>query len=151
MSVEAKGSARVFVDTNVLLYSFDTSAGAKRDQALALVGNLWRVGNGCISVQVLQEFYVNATRKLSTTLEQATAERIIASLSRWEVHAPTAEDVLGAITLHARVQISFWDAMILTSASKLGCTVLYSEDLNAGQHVAGVQVVNPFKGDEDEP
>lgn len=151
MSVEAKGSARVFVDTNVLLYSFDTSAGVKHDRALALFGNLWRVGNGCISVQVLQEFYVNATRKLSTPLEQATAERIIVSLSRWEVHAPTAEDVLSAIALHAQVQLSFWDAMILTSASKLGCTVLYSEDLNAGQHIAGVQVVNPFEGDEDEP
>ena len=151
MSAEAKGSARVFVDTNVLLYSFDTSAGAKRDRALALVGSLWHQGNGCISVQVLQEFYVNATRKLSTPLERATAERIIVSLARWEVHAPTAEDVLSAITLHAQVQISFWDAMILTSAGKLGCSVLYSEDLNAGQHVAGVQVVNPFEGDGSKP
>ncbi len=151
MSAEAKERARVFVDTNVLLYSFDTSAGAKRDRALALVGNLWRVGNGCISVQVMQEFYVNATRKLRTPLELATAARIIVSLSRWEVHSPTPEDVLGAVTLHAQAQLSFWDAMILTSASKLGCTVLYSEDLNAGQHIAGVQVVNPFEGDEDEP
>jgi predicted nucleic acid-binding protein len=132
------------VDTNVLLYAFDTSAGKKRERALALVGELWRVGNGCVSVQVLQEFYVNATRKLGTPLDLATAERIIVSLSRWEVHAPTAEDVLSAIALHARVQLSFWDAMIMTSASKLGCGVLYSEDLNDAQVIAGVRVANPF-------
>lgn len=140
----------MFVDTNVLLYSFDTSAGPKRDRALALVGDLWRRGNGCISVQVLQEFYVNATRKLSMPLERTTAERIVVSLSRWEVHAPTAEDVISAIALHAQVQLSFWDAMILTSASKLGCRVLYSEDLNAGQRVAGVEVINPFEDDGSE-
>ena len=144
MSVRVGTPPRVFVDTNVLLYSFDTSAGVKRDKALELVAELWRGGNACISVQVLQEFYVNATRKLPNPLPSATAERIISSLSRWEVHAPTAEDVLGAIGLQRDAQLSFWDAMILTSAGKLGCSVLYSEDLNAGQSVSGVAIVNPF-------
>jgi len=92
----------------------------------------------------LQEFYVNVTRKLSTPLPTETAEQIVAALSRWEVHAPTAEDVLGAIDLQRQEGLSFWDAMILTSAGKLGCRVIYSEDLNAGQVIAGVRVVNPF-------
>lgn len=150
MSAEVRGHSRVFVDTNVLLYSFDTSAGVKRERALALVGRLWRQGNACISVQVLQEFYVNATRKLGKPLEPTVAKKVVASLARWEVHAPTADDVLNAITLQEEAQLSFWDAMIVTSAGRLGCRVLYSEDLNAGQRVAGVEVVNPFGlGGED--
>lgn len=134
------------MDTNVLLYAFDTSAGQKRERALALVADLWRTGNGCVSVQVLQEFYVNATRKLSAPLPLEMAKRIVASLARWEVHAPTAEDVLRAIDLQQGHKLSFWDAMIVGSAGKLGCRVLYSEDLNAGQVVAGVRVVDPFEG-----
>ncbi len=142
--MSAEIAVRVFVDTNVLLYAFDTSAGSKRQRALALLAAFWRTGNGCISVQILQEFYVNATRKLPTPLELETARRIIVSLSRWEVHAPTSEDVLRAIDLQSQEQLSFWDAMVLSSASKLGCKVLYSEDLNDTQVIAGVRVVNPF-------
>ena len=132
------------MDTNILLYAFDTSAGEKRMRALELFGEVWRAGNGCVSVQVLQEFYVNATRKLKNPLTLETARRIIVSLSRWEVHAPDAEDVLAAIDLQRSAQLSFWDAMVVSSAGKLGCSVLYSEDLNAGQAIAGVTVVNPF-------
>ena len=144
MSADAGGKLKAFVDTDVVLYAFDTGAGEKRDKALALFGDLWRTGNGCLSVQVLQEFYVNATRKLSSPLPSETAKRIVASLSRWEVHAPTTEDVLQAIDLQKRDRLSFWDAMIVGSAGKLGCRVIYSEDLNAGQVIAGVRVVNPF-------
>lgn len=136
--------ARVFLDTNVLLYAFDTSAGEKRVRALEVIDTAWRDGNGCVSVQVLQEFYVNATRKLERPLPVAAARRIVASLSRWEVHAPEAEDVLSAIDLQQRTQVSFWDAMVLHSAGKLGCSLLYSEDLNAGQSIGGVTIVNPF-------
>ncbi len=144
VSLEAAGKAKVFVDTNVALYAFDTSAGEKREKALALFTDLWRTGNGCVSVQVLQEFYVNATRKLSSPLPIETAKQRSASLSRWEVHEPTAEDVLGTIDLQQQARLSFWDAMIIGSAGKLGCRVIYLEDLNAGQVIAGVQVVNPF-------
>lgn len=142
--VENKGKAKAFVDTNIVLYAFDTSAGGKREEALRVFADLWRAGAGCVSVQVLQEFYVNVTRKPSTPLPSQSAEQIVAALSRWEVHAPTAEDVLGAIDLQRQEEPSFWDAMILTSAGKLGCRVIYSEDLNAGQVIAGVRVVNPF-------
>jgi predicted nucleic acid-binding protein len=135
---------RVFVDTNVLLYAFDTSAGEKRGRALEVIDTAWRDGNGCVSVQVLQEFYVNATRKLERRLPVETAKRLVASLSRWEVHAPEAEDVLSAIDLQQHAHLSFWDAMVLQSAGKLGCSLLYSEDLNAGQRIAGVTIVNPF-------
>lgn len=144
MSADPGSGPKVFVDTNVMLYAFDISAVEKRPWALDVIREVWHVGNGCVSVQVLQEFYVNATRKLEHPLTVDTARRIVASLSRWEVHAPDADDVLAAIDLHGSAQLSFWDAMVVTSAHAMGCELLYSEDLNAGQSIGGVTVVNPF-------
>lgn len=135
---------RVFVDTNVLLYAFDRSAGVKRRRAADLLARVWRSGDGCISVQVLQEFYVNVTRKIANPLDAASAKRIVTYLGRWRVHEPLVEDVLAAIELQQNARLSFWDAMILQSASKLGCGVVYSEDLNPDQVIAGVEVVNPL-------
>ncbi len=136
---------RWFVDTNILLYAHDDSAGEKRDQARALVERLWESRQGCLSVQVLQEFVVNATRKIARPLDTATAKEIVADFSRWYLHVPGADDVLAAIGIHQRTGISFWDAMIVRSAAEIGCAVLYSEDLNAGQDYSGVRVENPFK------
>jgi predicted nucleic acid-binding protein len=136
---------RQFVDTNILVYAHDDSAGAKRDQARALVEQLWESRDGCLSVQVLQEFFVTVTRKIAKPLDAETAKEIIADLSRWHVHVPAADDVLGAIGIHQRTGISFWDAMIVRSAAEMGCTGLYSEDLNAGQEYSGVLVENPFQ------
>jgi predicted nucleic acid-binding protein len=136
---------RQFVDTNVLVYAHDDSAGAKRDQARALVEQLWKSRDGCLSVQVLQEFFVTVTRKIAKPLDAETAKAIVADLSRWYLHVPAADDVLAAIGIHQRTGISFWDAMIVRSAAEIGCAVLYSEDLNAGQEYSGVSVENPFR------
>lgn len=141
---------RVFVDTNVLLYAFDKSAGVKRRRAADLLTRVWRSGAGCVSVQVLQEFYVNSTRKITNPLDTASAKSIVTYLGRWHVHEPLVEDVLAAIELQQNARLSFWDAMILQSASKLGCAVIYSEDLNPGQMIAGVRVANPLvEGSEE--
>ena len=136
---------RRFVDTNILVYAHDDSAGAKRDQARALVEQLWESRDGCLSVQVLQEFFVSVTRKIAKPLDAETAKEIIADLSRWHIHVPAGDDVLGAIGIHQRTGISFWDAMIVRSAAEMGCAVLYSEDLNAGQEYSGVLAENPFQ------
>jgi predicted nucleic acid-binding protein len=136
---------RRFVDTNVLVYAHDDSAGGKRDQARALVEQLWGSRDGCLSVQVLQEFFVTVTRKITKPVDAETAKAIVADLSRWYLHVPAADDVLAAIGIHQRTGISFWDAMIVRSAAEIGCTVLYSEDLNAGQEYSGVRVENPFQ------
>jgi predicted nucleic acid-binding protein len=136
---------RRFVDTNILVYAHDSSAGAKRDQARTLVEQLWESREGCLSVQVLQEFFVNLTRKIARPVDTETAKEIIADFSRWHVHVPAADDVLGAIGLHQRDGISFWDAMIVRSAAEMSCTLLYSEDLNAGQDYSGVRVENPLQ------
>ena len=136
---------RRFVDTNILVYAHDDSAGVKRDQARALVEQLWESRDGCLSVQVLQEFFVSVTRKIAKPLDAETAKEIIADLSRWHVHVPASGDVLGAIGIHQRTGISFWDAMIVRSAAEMGCDVLYSEDLNTGQEYSGVLAENPVQ------
>ena len=136
---------RRFVDTNILVYAHDDSAGVKRDQARSLVEHLWESRDGCLSVQVLQEFFVTVTRKIAKPLDAETAKAIIADLSRWHVHVPAPDDVLGAIGIHQRTGISFWDAMIVRSAAEMGCALLYSEDLNADQDYSRVRAENPFQ------
>jgi predicted nucleic acid-binding protein len=135
---------RQFVDTNVLVYAYDVTAGHKRSRARALVEELWETRQGCLSVQVLQEFFVTTTRKIPKPLEVPAAARIIDDLAHWHVHAPAAVDVLAAIDVCQRTGASFWHAMILRSAKELHCQVLYSEDLNSRQEYDGIQVSNPF-------
>lgn len=138
--------ARAFVDTNVLIYSHDTSNPIKQERARVVIGDLWRTGHGCVSIQILQELFVTLIRKAPEPLTAIHAAEAVRDVARWTVHSPVPEDVLAAIDLRQRAQISFWDAMILRSAAALGCSVLYTEDLNAGQRYDGVEVVNPFAG-----
>ncbi len=145
MSDEARQDRRAFVDTNLFVYAHDRTAGRKRELARALISDLWHSRTGCVSVQVLQELFVNLTRKVPNPLSAEAVARLIADLSHWITHAPRPEDVLGAIELHRHGGVSFWDAMILTSARALGCEVLYSEDLNPGQTYSGVLVLNPLQ------
>jgi predicted nucleic acid-binding protein len=135
---------RQFVDTNVLVYAHDVTAGDRHRRALALVAELWETRQGCLSVQVLQEFFVTTTRKIPKPLDAPAAARIIEDLAHWHVHAPAAVDVLAAVDIHQRTGASFRDAMILRSAQELHCQTLHSEDLNSGQEYDGIQVRNPF-------
>ena len=124
---------RQFVDTNVLVYAYDVTAGDKHTRARTLVEELWGTREGCVSVQVLQEFFVTATRKIPKPLDASAAAQIVGDLAHWHVHAPAAGDVLAAIDIHQRTGASFWDALIVRSAKELGCGTLHSEDLIAGQ------------------
>lgn len=133
-----------FIDTNVLIYAHDLSAGRKHTRAQKLVRELWGSGQGCLSIQVFQEFFVNVTQKVAKPLTPDMAAQIIADLSVWHVHCPGVEDILDAIRMQDRYQISFWDAMIITSAVQLGCQILWSEDLNPGQAYDQVTVASPF-------
>jgi predicted nucleic acid-binding protein len=133
-----------FVDTNILIYAYDATAGVKHEQAKTLIAELWESRLGCLSIQVLQEFYVTVARKVARPLAGDVAAEVVADLAAWRVHAPIVEDVNQAIAIHRRYAISFWDAMIIRSAAQLGCATLWSEDLNAGQVYEGVRVGNPF-------
>lgn len=133
-----------FTDTNIVIYAYDSHAGVKHSQAKDLMAELWRTETGRLSIQVLQEFYVNVTRKIAEPLDISTATQVISDLSQWKIHSPTAQDILHAIRIQQHYQISFWDALIVCSAASLDCAVLWSEDLNPGQTYEGVLVKNPF-------
>jgi len=133
-----------FCDTNILVYTYDLTAGVKREEARRLVERLWNSGDGTISIQVLQELFVALTRKVARPMPVPAAREIVADLATWQVVVPTAEDVLGAIDGILRWQVSFWDAMVLTAARKAEAEVLWSEDLNEGQAYDGTVVRNPF-------
>lgn len=134
----------VFVDTNILVYAFDQTAGRKHSIAAKITENSWNDKNGHISLQVIQELYVTITRKIPNPVDIQTARKIVSDLSTWRIHNPTVEDVLKAIDIQRENQLSFWDSMLIQSAAQLGCRILVSEDLTHGQVIAGVQVLNPF-------
>jgi len=136
---------REFIDSNVLVYADDTSSAARQQAALRLLDRLWESRTGCLSVQVLQEFFVTITRKVPKPLSDEVAEDRIRDLSVWTVFSPSTEDVIAAIALARRHQLSFWDAMIVESAAQLGCQTVWSEDLQDGLRLRGVVVRNPFK------
>jgi predicted nucleic acid-binding protein len=123
----------------------DQSAGEKHVAARELIYKFWETRNGCLSIQVLQEFHVAVTRKMARPLPIEEASEIIRDLSFWHIHTPTAEDVLGAIDIQRHYQISFWDAMMIQSAKCLGCTLIWSEDLTDGQMYS--RLLDPLEPD----
>ena len=135
---------RVFVDTNVLIYAHDLDAGLKHDRAVSIVSDLWEKENGILSVQVLQEFYVNVTRKISRPLTPASARGVIQNYLAWHIETNEPSTVLLASEIGERNLLSFWDALIAASASKAGADRILSEDLNHGQVIEGILIENPF-------
>ncbi len=133
-----------FVDTNVLVYAYDSRDAQKQQQAKTVLRRLWRDQSGCISIQVLQEFYVTTTRKLAQPLTILEASQIITDLGLWRIHQPQVEDILSAVQIQQRHQLSFWDSMIIRSANQLGCNVIWTEDLNEGQLVEECLIKSPF-------
>lgn len=134
--------ALVFVDTNILIYAHDRDAGAKRERAAQVLEQLWDEQTGRLSVQVLQEVYVTVTQKLAKG--RATAREIIRAYTPWVHHPTTPETVLRATEIAEFAQLSFWDGLIVASAEQATASHLYTEDLNAGQSIAGIKVVNPL-------
>jgi predicted nucleic acid-binding protein len=136
---------KIFVDTNMLVYAHDVSAGVKHMVAKQRIQELWENKSGYSSIQVMQEFYVTVTQKVPNPIDNATAIEVIRNLSYWNVHEPSIDDIINAIDIQIRYQVSFWDAMILQSALQLECDLLWSEDLNPGQVFQGIKLINPFQ------
>lgn len=138
-------SARVLVDTNVLVYAYDRAAGLKQQQALELLYQLVPSGAGAITTQVLAEFFVTVTRKLAAPLSAADAYvRIENYLRAWTVYDLTGLIVLEAARGVRDYQLSFWDAQIWAAARLNQIPVVFSEDFNVGATLDGVRFVNPF-------
>jgi len=137
-------SARTFVDTNVLIYAHDVDAKRKHDVAKNLLRQLWSERNGALSMQVLQEFYVNATRKIPRPISKQSARLVVNTYSSWCVETAPAE-ISTAFRIEDESRIGFWDALIVAAAVKCGADRILSEDLNAGQTIAGIRIENPFE------
>ena len=133
---------RSFLDTNVLVYTDDTDAPAKQHRALDLVAECRRRSAGVVSAQVLQEYFVTATRKLGVAAELARRKTEI--FGRLHVVTPGLDDILGAIDLHRLHGLSFWDALVVRAALVSGCARLFSEDFQTGRRFEGLEIVNPF-------
>jgi predicted nucleic acid-binding protein len=133
---------KVFFDTNVLVYAQDLDAPHKRERSRQLMAEVAAAGGGVISTQVLQEYYVTATRKLGVT--PLAAKSVVQSFRMFEIVQLSPDLIEQAIDRSVLSQLSFWDALIVAASAASGCTTIYSEDLNAGPAIGGVRVVNPF-------
>ena len=136
---------KVFVDTNIIVYSYDRDAGKKYQIASKLVKDLWHSGLGVLSTQVLQEFFVTVTNKISSPLDIAKVRGIVKNLSKWNIVINDVNTILTAIEIHDEHKFSFWDSMIIASAVNGGATTLLSEDLSDNQAIEGLTISNPFK------
>jgi predicted nucleic acid-binding protein len=134
---------KTFVDTNVLVYAHDLDEHEKRARAHDVLRTLWENGTGIVSPQVLQEFYVTVTRKIRRPIAKHDARRIVDAYAHWCVTVDAA-DVAAAFRIEDEALLGFWDALILASAARSGAVRLLTEDLNAGQVIAGVAIENPF-------
>ena len=134
---------KTFVDTNILIYAHDVDSKSKHAMANNILRELWTARTGVLSMQVLQEFYVNVTRKIRSPLPKDSARLVVSSYSIWCVETTPAE-LSVAFRIEDESQIGFWDALIVSAAAKSGATRLLSEDLNPGQKIAGLRIENPF-------
>jgi predicted nucleic acid-binding protein len=138
-------SDKTFVDTNVLIYAHDVDAKSKHEVAKRVLAELWSERTGVLSMQVLQEFYVNVTRKIALPLSNEVARMVVNSYAIWCIETTPAE-LSSAFRIEDESRIGFWDALIVAFALKCGASRILSEDLNAEQMIAGIRLENPFAG-----
>ena len=134
--------AKVFLDTNILLYGYDGSERKKLDLSRAALKQLEADGNAVISTQVIQEFYSIATRKMG--MEPLFAKEVIGSFERFETIVVSPQLINSAIDCQILSRLSFWDALIVVTAESARCDLLWTEDLHPGQLIRGLRVQNPL-------
>jgi len=135
---------RSFFDTNVLVYLFDRDAPDKQETSRTLFTSEAQSGRLIISTQVLQEWYVTVTRKLAEPLPATEAEQTLRHFATFPVVRIDIEHVIGAANRCQALGFSFWDALIIETALSGGSTILYTEDLQHGQVIDGLEIVNPY-------
>ncbi len=133
-----------FVDTNVVVYAFDKSSSPKKLVAQRLLSELMNQDRLRVSTQVLQELFVTLTRKVSRGCTSEEALAVLDDLAAWPLMVVDYAAIRAAIRLAEQAKLSFWDSLIVVAAARAGAAVLYTEDLNDGQEILGVQICNPF-------
>lgn len=137
-------SDKIFVDTNILVYSRDASEPKKQQQAIAWMAQLWTQRTGRLSFQVLQEFYATVTQKLTPGLDPQNAREDVRSLLAWDPIPVNDRVIEGAWLIQDRYQLSWWDALIVSAAQIGDCRLLLTEDLQENQTIGHLRVINPF-------
>jgi predicted nucleic acid-binding protein len=133
-----------FFDTNILVYCFDETDQEKHEIASDLIIQAYKQGNGVISTQVLKEFYVTVTQKVSQKMNLDTAEQAVRDFALWRVVETSVSLILRAIKLHRKHRLSFWDSMIVAAAIVSNCSSIVSEDLQHDALIEGIRIKNPF-------
>ena len=134
--------SKIFLDTNILLYTLDENDKDKQKIARKIVQNVTEQDTSVISTQILQEFYVASTSELG--VQPLLAKSIVHSFENMEVVRIDPYLIREAIDASILNQISFWDSLVVVAAESAKCEKLYTEDLNAGQIIRGVKIENPF-------
>jgi predicted nucleic acid-binding protein len=137
-------TVKTFVDTNILLYAYDREAGEKHQKARKAMVELWENNGGVLSAQVLEEFYVNVTRKIPKPLTKKQGLELITQYLSWDTVSIHGGMVAEAAQLEDRAKISFWDALIVVSAQRSGARLLLTEDFQAGRKFGDLSVKSPF-------
>ena len=128
----------------MLVYPHDKDAGRRHDLAAHLVAELWETRQAVISTQILQEFHVNATRKMKTPISRPVAREIVETYAAWQTEIIGPGDIPMASELEERHQLSFWDALIVVAALEGGATTILTEDMSPGRVVSAIRLENPF-------
>ena len=136
---------KCFLDTNILVYAFDISAGQKHEVAKRIVIDLWDTKDGILSTQVLQEFFVSVTRKIPKPMDAGLVREIVSDFLKWDIVIDDENSLIEAIDIHIRYNYSFWDSLLIQAAIRSGAVLLLTEDLTDSQEIKGISIKNPFK------
>ena len=134
--------SKIFIDTNILVYSLDRQNKEKQEKARLVLKNIIDKHQPVISTQVIKEFYVAATIKLG--VDQIIVKNIIHNFKNMEIVNNDLGLIEQAIDISILSRLSFWDSLIIAAAEKANCKLVVSEDLNSGQNYRGVAVIDPF-------
>ena len=136
---------KCFLDTSILVYAFDVSAGKKHEVAKRIVIDLWDTKDGILSTQVLQEFFVSVTKKIPKPMDARLAREIVSDFLKWDIVINDETSLLKAIDIHIRYNYSFCDSLLIQAAIRSGAVLLLTEDLTDSQNIKGISIKNPFK------
>ena len=139
---------KVFLDTDLLLYAYDARSLVKHSVAVRILEDLWKSGNGILSTQVLQEFFVTITKKIPKPLSVTVGREIVEDFLKWRIVPIEGRTILRAIDLHEKQKYAFWDSLVIQSAIEGGARWLFSEDLKDGQKIGDLTIRNPFLNGE---
>ncbi len=135
----------IFLDTNILVYAYDLDEKLKHQIAKDILTDCWNNRSGTLSTQVIQEFYVTLTRKLPKKLPVHEIREIIREFMSWPIYQITSVDIVKASELEEKYGYTFWDSLIITAAQNTDAAILYSEDMQDGQQLDNLRIINPFK------